>query len=146
MNDSQSAVREIRNRSLRVIIIASSLFGLALLVTAGVLSPSKHGRGTHRQLGLPPCGVLAFYGRPCPSCGMTTSWSNLMRVRFVESVNANPAGAWLGAWTLVLSIWGLASACRGRWMFIGPNQWFFLVLVTFSLLFVLTVWVIRFFF
>lgn len=39
------------------------------------LRPDPHTHGTHQQLGLPPCpSVLAFH-RPCPGCGLTTSFT-----------------------------------------------------------------------
>ncbi|RMG03430.1 MAG: DUF2752 domain-containing protein, partial [Planctomycetota bacterium] len=53
--------------------------GLAgLLVIAAVLRPSPTGLGTHQQLGLPPCTFRAMFGSRCPTCGMTTAWSNVM--------------------------------------------------------------------
>ncbi|NBO19844.1 MAG: DUF2752 domain-containing protein, partial [Proteobacteria bacterium] len=42
------------------------------------LTPDARGLGTHEQLGLPPCGFYLWYGLPCPSCGMTTSWPHFL--------------------------------------------------------------------
>src|SRR5207302_1856701 len=52
---------------------------VTLLATARMLSPDDRGHGTHEQLGLPPCTFYLTFGRPCPACGMTTSWAWLLR-------------------------------------------------------------------
>lgn len=120
--------------------------GLGLLGLAAWLEPNPLGHGTHQQLGLPMCGVLVWAGRPCPACGMTTSWSNLMRGRLLESIRANPAGTWLAAWVLGFSLWVVIAGGIGRWFFAKPNPIFFLGWLLISLIMVLTVWSIRFFF
>ena len=48
---------------------------LAALAVSVWLAPRPAGFGTHRALGLPPCGFLAQTGYPCPSCGMTTAFA-----------------------------------------------------------------------
>jgi hypothetical protein len=52
-------------------------FGTWIVVTviAWRLKPDHVGHGTHQQLGLPPCPSVIFFGRPCPACGLTTSWT-----------------------------------------------------------------------
>jgi len=65
---------------------------LAVLVTAATLTPAIEGHGTHTQLGLPPCGFLVYTGYPCPGCGLTTSFSNMIRLQVVGAFNANPFG------------------------------------------------------
>jgi hypothetical protein len=83
--------------------------GLALSVTVLViatgLDPDERGFGTHEQLGLAPCAVLELTGKPCLSCGMTTSFAALMRGRVLDSVHANPAGCALCLLTLVAPFW-----------------------------------------
>lgn len=64
----------------------------AVLVTAAMLSPNPLGHGTHTQLGLPPCGFLSFTGVPCPGCGLTTSFSHMVRLEVVGAARANPFG------------------------------------------------------
>lgn len=91
----------------------------ALLLTAGFLEPSPEGMGTHRQLGLPPCSFVRMFGKPCPACGMTTSWSHFMRGSFVRSATANPGGLMLAVIAMLASPWLIVSGIRGRW-FIGP--------------------------
>ena len=62
---------------------------------------------THTQLGMPPCNFVILTGKPCPSCGMTTSFALLVRGDVVASLRANWAG------TLLAVLW--AGAGRGRW-------------------------------
>lgn len=64
----------------------------AVVITAAVLTPNPHGHGTHTQLGLPPCGFLVFTGFPCPGCGLTTSFSHMVRFQLEGAFLANPFG------------------------------------------------------
>jgi len=65
---------------------------LAVLVTAAMLTPAVEGHGTHTQLGLPPCGFLVYSGYPCPGCGLTTSFSHMIRLEVIGAFHANPFG------------------------------------------------------
>lgn len=93
-----------------------------LLATAAWLAPSSRGLGTHQQLGLPPCTLVMLYGTRCPSCGMTTSWSHLMKGNVVASVQANSAGFLLGLLALGASPWLLSSALLGRFTVPAPSD------------------------
>ena len=73
---------------------------------------------THLQLGLPPCHFRYLTGVPCPSCGMTTSFSLLMHGDPVSSLKANAVGTCLAIYFLAMIPWCLASAIRGRSIFI----------------------------
>ncbi|MEM1329622.1 MAG: DUF2752 domain-containing protein [Planctomycetota bacterium] len=72
---------------------------LALLVTAAWLRPDSDGHGTHTQLGLPPCGWMLKYGRPCPTCGMTTSFAHAAEGHLGESFVTQPFGMLLAVLT-----------------------------------------------
>lgn len=72
---------------------------LAVLLVASGLQPSAAGVGTHLQLGLPPCSMMVQAGVPCPSCGMTTSFSYLVRGQVARAFDAQPAGALLAVLT-----------------------------------------------
>ena len=66
---------------------------LAAAMAAGVLLvPSRTGTGTHRILGLPECGMLKASGKPCPTCGVTTSFVLAAHGRFAEAVVNQPFG------------------------------------------------------
>jgi hypothetical protein len=69
-------------------------FGTWLGVTgvAAFLHPDSHGHGTHQQLGLPPCPSVMLFDRPCPGCGLTTSWTALVHGDFARAFSAHPLG------------------------------------------------------
>ena len=75
----------------RIALVVLALALLALLVTAGTLTPDEQGFGTHQQLGLPPCTFYLVFKRPCPACGMTTSWAWLLRERYDMPWRPTPA-------------------------------------------------------
>ena len=75
---------------------------VAVLITAAMLTPSAAGHGTHTQLGLPPCGFLVYTGFPCPGCGLTTSFANMIRLRVFDAFNANPFGILLFSCTVAI--------------------------------------------
>ncbi len=95
------------------LLLGAALLGL--LVVAGLLKPNPAGMGTHRQLGLPPCTTVAILGIPCPTCGMTTSWSHFMRGEWRASWAANPGGFCLAIMSLVAAAWSWSIAARGRY-------------------------------
>jgi hypothetical protein len=84
------------------------------LATARLLVPDPSGLGTHRQLGLPPCGFLAWTGLRCPSCGMTTAMAWMTRGRIDRALEANPAGAIAAPVGSVVIVWLLTCAASGR--------------------------------
>ena len=101
-------------------------FGLALS-----LEPDPRGFGTHQRLGLPPCTFIAIFDIPCPSCGMTTSFANFTRGRFVAAADANVAGLLLAGVCFVLIPWCWASAWNGRlWKVDRPDRTALAVLIT----------------
>jgi hypothetical protein len=106
----------------RVLAMLAGGVLLALLTTAAWLTPSAQGMGTHQQLGLPPCTSVQWFGIRCPSCGMTTSWSHLVRGNVLSAFRVNAGGALLGAVALVCSPWLLVSAVRGRWLLAPPHE------------------------
>lgn len=56
------------------------------------LKPSAAGHGTHQQLHLPPCPSVLYCDRPCPGCGLTTSWTATIHAQFSEAFHAHPLG------------------------------------------------------
>ena len=92
-------------------------FAIWLAITAfGIyLSPSPHGHGTHEQLGLPPCPSVLFFNRPCPGCGLTTSWTATIHGRFIEAFHAHPLGPllYLGfTYVALVGLWAYTKKFR----------------------------------
>jgi Protein of unknown function (DUF2752) len=99
---------------------------LAVTVIAALLTPDSHLHGTHQQLGLPPCPTVLLFDRPCPGCGLTTSWTALVHGNLPLAFHAHPLGpilylgftgfAWMTLYGLVkakLVITDSADASRG---------------------------------
>jgi len=101
-----------------VLLIMAGAF-LAVLVVATTLRPyqddgSARTMATHTQLGLPECNFVTWTGKPCPSCGMTTSFAHLVRGNLWSSLKANWTGTLLALYWFALIPWAVASAVRGR--------------------------------
>jgi hypothetical protein len=79
-----------------------ALAGSLVLLASCLLTPAASGVGTHTQLGLPPCGFLSLFQRPCPACGLTTSFAHLAHGSLHASLIAHPLGPPLFAALLVL--------------------------------------------
>lgn len=56
------------------------------------MTPDPTGHGTHQHLGLPPCPSVLLFDRPCPGCGLTTSWTALLHGHIAEAFAAHPLG------------------------------------------------------
>ncbi len=77
---------------------------------------------THTQLGMPPCNFVLLTGKPCPACGMTTSFSLLVRGDVSASMRANWAGTLIaGLWALTM-VWAIAGGIAGRPLFIPQGK------------------------
>lgn len=96
------------------------LLGLALAIICALplaigarLTPAPAGHGTHEALGLPPCGFLLAFGRPCMTCGMTTAVTQAAHGQLLGAFRTQPAGA-LVAIVLASGVWfGLHAAATG---------------------------------
>lgn len=106
----------------RGLVLASGLGLGSLLLLASALQPSPRGYGTHGQLGLGRCYFVEQWEIRCPSCGMTTSWSLLLRGRLLAAIRANAGGVILAIAALVAAPWLLISAALGRWIVRSPNE------------------------
>lgn len=89
-----SANRGIRRASMgeRVWALIGAVGLASPLVVASGLEADAAGMGTHTQLGMPPCGWIVAYGRPCPTCGMTTAFTHAAHGEFVSAATAQPGG------------------------------------------------------
>lgn len=79
---------------------------VAITAVGAFLTPDRHGHGTHQQLGLPPCPTVLIFDRPCPGCGLTTSWTALIHGDLATSFHAHPLGP---ALYLILTVLAWAS-------------------------------------
>jgi hypothetical protein len=108
--------------AMRLVLFAGGGALLVALAVARSLSPDPSGYGTHRQLGLPPCTLVALFGKPCPSCGMTTAWAHLTRGQIRRAASANLGGAVLGVTAMFAAPWLILSAAVGRWLVARPTE------------------------
>jgi hypothetical protein len=124
-------------------LIAIPLGLIAVFGTATWLNPYDSAgqplrMETHRQLGLPPCTFYTLTGLPCPSCGMTTSFSLLMHGDVVNSLRANAVGTMVALIWLTMIPWSLLSAVRGRLIFIrSPERALLWAVIAFMVLLLL---------
>jgi hypothetical protein len=95
---------------------------------------------THTQLGMPPCNMVMLIGKPCPACGMTTSFSLLMHGDIPASLRANWTGTLLGMTWLALIPWAVVSAFRGRYLFIRSGEALTMAIVVAMLVLMLGRW------
>ncbi len=95
---------------------------------------------SHTQLGMPPCNMVVFYGKPCPSCGMTTSFSLLVHGDIWHSLRANWVGTLIAMFWLGLIPWGLLGAIRGRVAWVKNLEMFLTVSVGLILLLMIVRW------
>ena len=109
-------------RTGRVLLAAWSLLLLSGFAVALWLEPDARGYGTHQGLGLPPCTVRVLFGIPCPSCGMTTSFSHFVRGQLILAAQANAAGALLAIVCAIQIPWSWLSVYQGRlWQVSRPD-------------------------
>jgi hypothetical protein len=113
-------------------------FGSWLFITAVglALNPDASGHGTHQRLGLPPCPSVLMFDRPCPGCGLTTSWSALLHGNLPLSLAAHALGPLMYAlFTLsaLFCAYGLVRSMR----FDSDTRWVNLTAKTFAAVFII---------
>lgn len=82
-----------------------ALATLTVLITAAWLTPSPDGHATHTQLGMQKCVWASSLGKPCPTCGMTTSFSHAGEGSWITAIITQPMGALL-ALLATMIFWG----------------------------------------
>lgn len=112
------------SRSVRFAWGGVGLVCAVLLSVAIYLEPDARGFGTHQQLGLalPPCSFIRTSGLPCPTCGMTTAFSNVVRGRLVTAFIAQPAGMVFCVATLGLFLFSLYVSISGWTIWINWDR------------------------
>jgi hypothetical protein len=127
----------------RVALLALAGGLIVVLATAGRLTPDPRGYGTHEQLGRPPCAILKLTGRPCPTCGMTTSFAWFVRGDLARSWRANPAGLFAAIVCVPLIPWLLTSASVGRPLVVRSSGEALMALVVVAAAVTVLTWVVR---
>lgn len=127
----------------RVGLILTGLGLMAGLVVARMLVPDASGMGTHRQLGFGQCSFMSWFGMPCPSCGMTTSWAHLVRGQWRESIACNAGGFLFGCLAIFCGPWLMVSGIRGRWVYPAVGFPTLLVLAVLTFFAVFGQWLAR---
>lgn len=79
-----------------------------VLALAVYLQPDVRGYGTHQQLGLGSCTFMDLTTFPCPLCGMTTTFTYMAHMQFVQALGTQPFGVVLFMLTVVLMLVSLA--------------------------------------
>jgi Protein of unknown function (DUF2752) len=97
-------------------------------------------QATHTQLGLPPCSSMQMFGKPCPACGMTTSFALLTHGDVVNSMRANWVGTLMCAALIALTPWLLVSAVRGRLLWVRNGELFSTIILSGLLLLMVGRW------
>jgi hypothetical protein len=111
----------------RGILLLMAAGFVAVFVTAAWIRPySDDGTplrmATHTQLGMPPCNMVELTGKPCPACGMTSSFSLLIHGDLAASLRANWVGTLLALYWLALVPWAVAGALKGKLFFVRSGE------------------------
>lgn len=117
----------VRRRVVRASLLAIAAALTAVFVAAFRIHPynadgTPKSSATHTQLGMPPCNFVTLTGKPCPSCGMTTSFALLVRGDVANSMRANWVGSIMCVLWAVTLVWALASGIRGKPLFVRPGR------------------------
>ncbi|HYD00710.1 MAG TPA: DUF2752 domain-containing protein [Phycisphaerales bacterium] len=79
-------------RATRIGAAVAAVGMLAVLLLAATLRANPVGHGTHRQLGMAPCGFAVATGKPCPTCGMTTAFTHTAHGNYLKAFTTQPGG------------------------------------------------------
>ena len=86
---------------------SATLASILVITVAWFVEPAPRGFGTHERLGLPPCLFLRITGRPCPSCGLTTCFSQAAKLQFRAAARTHPFGLLQFGLTVAAIPWGV---------------------------------------
>ncbi|MBX9627817.1 MAG: DUF2752 domain-containing protein [Gemmataceae bacterium] len=114
-------------RTARAGLVAVAVALAGVFAAAGRIDPygpdgAPRTMATHTQLGLAPCNFADWTGKPCPSCGMTTSFALLVRGDLGASLRANWVGTLLAVTWAVALVWAVASGLAGRLLLVRPGR------------------------
>ena len=120
-------------------MVLMAVFGIAIVLNPYYADGTRRTMETHRQLGLPPCNMVMLTGKPCPSCGMTTSFTMLMHGDVAGSIQANWVGTILALYCLCMIPWLLISAVRGECLWVRSGE----MLITIAMVGILILMLLR---
>ena len=132
----------VRGMLVGIALTFGTVFGIAAWLNPYQPDGTPRSMATHTQLGLPPCNMVEMVGKPCPACGMTTSFSLLVHGDPVNSVRANWVGTVLALFWLALIPWAVVSAVRGRYLFVRSAELLATAAVSVLLVLMLGRWVV----
>ena len=120
----------------------AGVFGIAFWLNPYGPDGTARTNATHMQLGLPPCNFILMTGKPCPACGMTTSFALLVRGDVAASLRANWAGTIIALMWAFTMVWAVASGIKGRALGIprGKGEMILTIAVGVVLLLMLARW------
>jgi len=93
--------------------LVSATFVLAAVASCWLLAsidPDARGHGTHERLGLAPCSWPIQFGKPCPTCGVTTAATLVVHLSPWRALTTQPFGAALafaGLWLAIIALLAL---------------------------------------
>ncbi|MCA9016909.1 MAG: DUF2752 domain-containing protein, partial [Planctomycetaceae bacterium] len=90
-----------------------------------------------------PCVIRNQLSIPCPSCGMTTSFSHFVRGQIRQSAQANTSGLVLAIICLVMIPWSWISVYRRRFWLVSHPEICLLWLVCGLVMITVLEWVVR---
>lgn len=100
------------------------------LTGAAQIVPNPAGFGTHEVFGLPPCLFKTVVGIPCPSCGLTTSFVQLLHGQIGTAWHANPAGFPFLAGLIAIGCVSIYGAIHPfSWRMLIARSWFHRVIL-----------------
>ncbi len=99
------------NRGVSALLLAGVV---AVLVIAGMLTPSPLGWGTHQRLLFAPCLFRVFTGLPCAFCGMTTAFAHMAHGEVRAAFHCHVLGPALYLATWLVGLGALLGLIRGR--------------------------------
>lgn len=126
-----------------IAVALATVFAIAFWLNPYNADGSPRRMATHTQLGMPPCNFVMLTGKPCPACGMTTSFALLVRGDVAASMQANWSGTLIAViWAFTL-VWAVIGGIAGRALFIPPGkgETILTVMVGIVLVMMLTRWV-----
>jgi Protein of unknown function (DUF2752) len=132
----------VRSALLGIMLGLIAVFVAALWIYPYDQDGKAYRMSTHTQLGLRRCTAEELLGIPCPACGMTTSFSLLIRGDVLNSMRANCVGTLLAVFCLTMIPWCLFSAIRNRALLVSSVEYAMIAVLIILLLLMLLRWVI----